>query len=258
MRNKEKGHLPKGRWPFSEGSTQKHMTERINRILKYQANRVRVYEDTLRFPDGRTACYDYVENRNGAGVLITEKNDRILVKQYRNTLDGEDLEIPAGCGETADAACQFDEVVPVKKKTALPAEAELLSGSFFFSGNRIRVLFLKEPLSAAGQEKEKNQREKQMAAAAHCAVREAAEETGMIPTELFLVSDVIAAVGLFSERTAVFLGRSPVRADAAPDPDEFIQVVRMPREQAKIAAFDGTMQDSKTILAVLAAESLGI
>ena len=77
--------------------------ELIERNLKYQAHRVKIYEDKLVTPDGETVYYDYVENRNGSGVLLIDNEGKLLfVKQYRNSLNDVDIEIPAGCAEVND------------------------------------------------------------------------------------------------------------------------------------------------------------
>ena len=61
--------------------------ELLKRDIKYKAHRVKVYEDTLVRPDGKKVYYDFVENRNGSGVLLVDKDENLLfVKQYRNSI----------------------------------------------------------------------------------------------------------------------------------------------------------------------------
>lgn len=60
---------------------------------------VSVYKDYLETPDGKTVVYDYIKHKHGggAGVLLVDDNEyTYLVRQYRNTIDGVDIEIPAG------------------------------------------------------------------------------------------------------------------------------------------------------------------
>ena len=55
------------------------MSERIKKIdrnLKYQGHRVKVYEDTMLTPEGEKLYYDYVENRNGAGILLVDDDGK--------------------------------------------------------------------------------------------------------------------------------------------------------------------------------------
>ena len=78
-------------------------TRRIDRVLKYEAHRVKVYEDILEQSDGTVLYYDYVKNRDGAGMLLVDEEERvILVRQYRNVEDKVLLEIPAGISEAED------------------------------------------------------------------------------------------------------------------------------------------------------------
>ena len=56
-----------------------------------------MYADTIYTPDGNTAKWDYIEHSGAAAVVPVLEDGRILlVRQYRNALDRETLEIPAG------------------------------------------------------------------------------------------------------------------------------------------------------------------
>lgn len=170
--------------------------KRIKRELKYEAHRVKVYEDEYERPDKVHVHYDYVENRNGAGVLLVDDEGMlILVKQYRITLDRCDIEIAAGCYED-------DESENLEKAKV-------------------------------------------------AALREAEEETGFIPTKLELVNNIIAAVGLFSERTAIFIGTDLKEGKIKRDPDEFIDLVKLSLDEALNMIKTGEICDSKTIIAIL-------
>lgn len=138
--------------------------KKIDRKLKYEGHRVKVYEDTILTPDGETLYYDYVENRNGAAVLLVDEDERLVfVKLYRQALDGDSVEIPGGCMEPSDVTLSED----ILTKAEAPEDMEA-----FIS----------------------------------CAKREAEEETGLIPGSLTFINYIVASVGLFSERTAVFIG----------------------------------------------------
>ena len=63
----------------------------------YQGRIVRVHEDTVRLPDGRTATREVVEHADGAAVLaLDERNNVLTVSQYRYVLGKTLQEIPAG------------------------------------------------------------------------------------------------------------------------------------------------------------------
>ncbi|MCR5542525.1 MAG: NUDIX hydrolase [Eubacterium sp.] len=180
-----------------------------NRELKYKGHRVKVYEDTLVMPGGEEVYYDYVENRNGSGVLLVDSDGKLLfVKQYRNVTKDIDIEIPAGCVEKTDYKTSADD----------------------FS-DKENAFYL-------------------------CALREAEEETGFIPGKLIFINYIIASVGLFSERTAVYIGTDLKTGKENPDPDEFIDVVRLSLEEAVEYVYSGKINDSKTIIAILAYKDL--
>lgn len=71
--------------------------KRIKRELAYQGAVVGIYKDTMQFPDGHTAMWDYIHHDGAAAVLPVLPDGKILmVKQFRNALDRDTLEIPAG------------------------------------------------------------------------------------------------------------------------------------------------------------------
>lgn len=71
--------------------------KRIGRELKYQGSMLSVYEDTISTPDGNIAKWDFIDHKSAAAVLPVLSDGRILlVRQFRNALDRETLEIPAG------------------------------------------------------------------------------------------------------------------------------------------------------------------
>lgn len=77
--------------------------QRINRELKYKGTLLYMYEDTIRTPDGHEAQWDFLDHKGAAAVVPVLDDGRILlVRQYRNALDRETLEIPAGGLESAD------------------------------------------------------------------------------------------------------------------------------------------------------------
>ena len=210
--------------------------ELIERKLKYKAHRVKVYEDKLTTPDGETVYYDYVENRNGSGVLLIDNEGKLLfVKQYRNSLNDVDIEIPAGCAEVYDFSDK-------------DAERNMLSDDKLNKNTDIR--------SRNASEYTREDFENTENPYYICALREAEEETGFIPNTLYFINYIVAAVGLFSERTAVYIGTDLIRGKENPDSDEFIDLVRLSLDEALAKIYDGTLKDSKTILAILAYKDL--
>jgi len=70
---------------------------RINRELKYSGTLFEVYSDTISIPNGNIAHWDFIKHKGAAAVIpITDDGKVVMVRQYRNALDRETLEIPAG------------------------------------------------------------------------------------------------------------------------------------------------------------------
>ena len=71
--------------------------EKIEQRLMHQGKVVGFYEDIVKLPSGKVVTWDLVKHKGAAAVVPVTENDTILlVKQYRNALDQETLEIPAG------------------------------------------------------------------------------------------------------------------------------------------------------------------
>ncbi len=69
---------------------------RLNRELKYKGSILELYDDTV-LVGGREAHWDFIHHIGAAAVIPVTKNEKILmVRQFRNALDQEMLEIPAG------------------------------------------------------------------------------------------------------------------------------------------------------------------
>lgn len=70
--------------------------KRLERKLKYQGNILKIYEDTVE-ANGHQAHWDFIHHDGAAAVVPVTDDGRILmVRQYRNALNRETLEIPAG------------------------------------------------------------------------------------------------------------------------------------------------------------------
>jgi len=70
---------------------------RINRELKYKGTMIEMYSDTISVPNGNITHWDFIKHKGAAAVVpITDDGKVVMVRQYRNALDRETLEIPAG------------------------------------------------------------------------------------------------------------------------------------------------------------------
>lgn len=72
--------------------------ERLNRELVYKGSIIDFYKDTVKIPkNGNVAKWDFIGHKGAAAVLPVLPDGRLLmVRQYRNALDRETIEIPAG------------------------------------------------------------------------------------------------------------------------------------------------------------------
>ena len=71
--------------------------KRIKRELQCKGTIMSYYKDTVVLPDGNTEIYDFVgHNGAAAAVGVLEDGRLVMVRQYRNALDRNTLEIPAG------------------------------------------------------------------------------------------------------------------------------------------------------------------
>ncbi len=69
---------------------------RLDRQLRYQGTILKIYEDTV-LANGHEAHWDFIHHDGAAAVVpVTEDGKILMVRQYRNALDRETLEIPAG------------------------------------------------------------------------------------------------------------------------------------------------------------------
>lgn len=76
--------------------------ERIKRELVLKGSILDIYKDTMRIGNGKIEEWDYVAHRMGAACVLPVLPDGriILVRQYRNALERETLEVPAGCRDS--------------------------------------------------------------------------------------------------------------------------------------------------------------
>ena len=83
--------------------------ERQRLELMYDSKIIQVYKDYLKTPNQDEVCYDFIKHKSGggAGILLVDDNEyTYLVRQYRNSIDALNIEIPAGgyafSGEAGD------------------------------------------------------------------------------------------------------------------------------------------------------------
>ncbi len=168
--------------------------KRIKRELKYQGTIVDMYTDTVELPDGKQAQWDYIEHRKGAAAVVAVLPDGrlLMVRQYRNALNRDTLEIPAGA---------------------------------------------------------RNSREEPHI---QCAARELEEETGYRCENLEYLISIKTTVAFCNEAIEVFVARDLIPSRQHLDPDEYVELEAHPLEELVQWIYEGKIQDSKTVAAILA------
>lgn len=68
----------------------------------YRGRILRVREDTVRLPNGKTAEHEVAEHPGGVGILALDGGDVLLVRQYRYAFSRVLTEIPAGKREPGE------------------------------------------------------------------------------------------------------------------------------------------------------------
>ena len=97
--------------------------KRIDRVLKYKGSIVDFYDDVMQAPDGQIAHWDYIAHRTGAAAVLPVMEDgRILmVRQYRNALGRETLEIPAGSRDSVEEPTEVCAARELEEETGYRA-----------------------------------------------------------------------------------------------------------------------------------------
>ena len=71
--------------------------KRINRELVHKGKIIDYYQDTIIADNGMEEVFDFIGHKGAAAVVPVREDGKILmVRQHRNALDRETLEIPAG------------------------------------------------------------------------------------------------------------------------------------------------------------------
>jgi ADP-ribose pyrophosphatase len=103
--------------------------------LIFSGRAVRLRVDTVQMPSGRQTTREVVEHSDCVAIVAIDENDNVLlVKQHRQAIDKELLEIPAGGidpGEDAEAAVRRE----MREETGfLPRRVARLGGFYSSPG----------------------------------------------------------------------------------------------------------------------------
>ncbi len=84
-----------------------------------------------------------------------------------------------------------------------------------------------------------------------CARRELSEETGYDAATYEKLTTIATTVGFSNEKIHIYAAQDLTPGQQHTDPDEFINVVKVPLEEAVAMAQDGRIVDAKSIVAIL-------
>jgi len=77
--------------------------KRLERTLIAKGAIIDYYQDTMQIPNGNVAKWDLIDHKGAAAVVAVRDDGKLLmVRQYRNALERETLELPAGGLNGAD------------------------------------------------------------------------------------------------------------------------------------------------------------
>lgn len=88
------------------------------------------------------------------------------------------------------------------------------------------------------------------------AKRELKEETGLEANSWLHLCDTFTTAGFSNEKISLYLARDLVFGESRPDEDEFLNIVKMPFEEAFSMAMKGEIQDAKTLITLCMAKNI--
>ncbi len=102
--------------------------ERLGRTLVHRGVIIDYYQDTIKVPNGNIVKWDFIAHKGAAAVVAVNAEGKLLmVRQYRNALDRETLEIPAGGLESAEEPTDVAAARELEEETGYKAgKLELL------------------------------------------------------------------------------------------------------------------------------------
>ena len=88
------------------------------------------------------------------------------------------------------------------------------------------------------------------------AKRELREETGLEAESWLHLTDTFTTAGFSNERISLYLARNLRQGESRPDEDEFLNLIKMPFEEAFSMVMRGEIQDAKTQIALCMAKNI--
>ncbi len=97
--------------------------ERIDRKLVHHGRIIDYYQDTIAVENGNIVTFDFIGHKGAAAVVPVREDGKILmVRQFRNALDRETLEIPAGGKDGVDEPTMVCAARELEEETGFRSE----------------------------------------------------------------------------------------------------------------------------------------
>ena len=84
-----------------------------------------------------------------------------------------------------------------------------------------------------------------------CAERELSEETGYVAKKIWKLTTIATSFGFSDEWIHLYAAKDLTKGQQHPDEDEFINVVKMPLDDAVALIHEGKIYDSKSVVSIL-------
>ncbi|MCM1048014.1 MAG: NUDIX hydrolase [Clostridiales bacterium] len=96
--------------------------ERLGRTLVHKGAIIDYYQDTIKVPNGNVVKWDFIAHKGAAAVVaVNDEGKLLMVRQYRNALDRETLEIPAGGLNSVDEPTDVAAARELEEETGYKA-----------------------------------------------------------------------------------------------------------------------------------------
>lgn len=106
--------------------------EKVNSTVHYKGRIITLYNDEIKLPDGKGAYREYVRHPGGVCVVpLTEKNEVMLVRQYRYVYGKEIIEVPAGKRDGKDEDTLIGAKRELKEELGITAEKFVFLGELY-------------------------------------------------------------------------------------------------------------------------------
>ena len=171
--------------------------ERLERKIIARGTIIDYCQDTIKTPSGHIVTWDFIDNKGASAVIPVREDGKIfMVRQYRNALERETLEIPAG---------------GLKDRNEDPKAA---------------------------------------------AARELEEEIGYTSDSLTWLLSLRTTVAFCNEKIDIYVADNLKKSRQNLDEDEVIEVEAYSLEELCSMIYEGKIEDSKTIAAIMGYKNL--